>query len=146
MTVPADPGTPGVRTHAAHLDDASMGQLASRLSEQVSRLVRDELALAQVEAKQRTKRLGLGLGMFGAGGVLAFFGAGCALAAAILGLANAVAGWLAAVIVAAILFALAGLVALTGKRSVGKGSSPVPTEAVESVKADAAAVRQAVQR
>jgi uncharacterized membrane protein YqjE len=131
---------------AAELDDASIGQLASRLSEQVSRLVHDELSLAQVEAKQKAKRLGLGVGMFGASGALAFFGLGVAVAAAVLGLANAVAAWLAAVIVAAALFVVAGLVALTGKQSVAKGSPPIPTDAVESTKADVAAVREAVKR
>jgi uncharacterized membrane protein YqjE len=134
--------------HAAadELNDASIGQLASRLSEQVSRLVHDELALAQVEAKQKAKNLGVGLGMFGVSGVLAFFGAGCALAAAILGLAHVVSAWLAALLVAAALFVVAGIVALTGKKGVQHGSPPIPTQAVESTKADVAAVRQAVRR
>lgn len=139
-------GEPSVHTHSSRLDDASLGELASRMSEQVSRLVRDELALAQLEAKQKAKRMGLGVGMFGASGALAFFGVGVALAAAVLGLATVLAPWLAAVIVAAALFVLAGIVALTGKKSVAHASPPVPTDAIESTRADVAAVRRAVKR
>src|SRR5437764_3694271 len=110
MVISARPETQ-VQTHTRTMDEASLGELTARLSEQVTRLVRDELALAQVEAKQKAKRLGLGLGMFGAGGMAALFGALCAVAAAVLGLATAVAPWLAAVLVAAGLFVIAGLFA-----------------------------------
>jgi uncharacterized membrane protein YqjE len=139
-------GDPSVRTHAPGLDGASLGDLTARMSEQVSRLVRDELALAQLEAKQKAKRLGVGFGMFGAGGVLAFFGFGVAVAAAVLGLATTVEPWLAAVIVAAVLFVVAAIVALTGRKTVAQGAPPVPSGAIESTKADVAAVRQAVRR
>jgi hypothetical protein len=135
-----------VHVHSPELEEASLGQLTARMSEQVSRLVRDELALAQVEAKQKAKRLGVGFGMFGAGGMLAFFGAGVAVAAAVLGLANVVPAWLAALIVAGGLFALGGLVALSGKKAVSDGAPPVPKQAIESSKEDVAALRRAVHR
>lgn len=134
-----------VQTYS-HLDGASLGQLTARMSEQVSRLVRDELALAQLEAKQKAKRLGVGFGMFGAGGVFGHFGLAVAIAAAVLGLATVVHAWLAALIVAGALFVLAGFLSLMGKQSVARGGAPVPTEAIESTKADIEAVRQAVQR
>jgi hypothetical protein len=132
--------------HSHGLDDASLGQLTARMSEQLSRLMRDELALAQIEAKQKAKRLGFGVGMFGAGGVLAFFGAGVAVAAAVLGLATVFEPWLAALIVAGGLFLLAAVIALVGKKSVAAGSPPVPKAAIESSKADVAALRRAVHR
>ena len=138
--------------HDSHLrtynnDDPSVGQLASQLSEQVSRLVRHELALAQLEAKRKAKRVGVGFGMFGGSGMLAFYGVGCLVAAAILGIAvSSLSGWLAALIVAGGLFVLAGLLALIGRQNVRRGTPPIPTEAVESTKADVAAVRQAVKR
>jgi putative superfamily III holin-X len=135
-----------VRTHTAHLDDASFGDLAARLSEQVSRLVHDEMALAQLEAKQKAKRFGLGVGLFGAGGFVAVLGVICAVAAAVLGLATAVDGWLAALLVALALFVLAGLLAVTGGIDVRRGTPPIPEQAVESTKADVAAVREAVHR
>src|SRR3954470_2150366 len=137
-----------LRTYTANNADASFGDLAARLSEQASRLVRDEFALAQAqaEAKEKAKRLGVGVGKFGMSGVLAMFGGMSATAAAVLGLANVLPGWLAALAVAAVLFMVAGIVALSGKRSVRRAAPLVPTEAVRSAKADVAAVRQAVKR
>jgi hypothetical protein len=78
--------------------------------------------------------------------VLALFGAGAGVAAAILALSLVVSGWLAALIVALALFVLAGMIALAGRRGVKRASPPVPTEAVRSTKDDVAAVRQAVRR
>lgn len=137
---------PPVHTHSAESDDASVGQLAGKLSEQVTHLVRDELALAQLEAKRKVKVLGLGAGMLSASGVLALFGAGTGIAAAVLGIAYALPAWLAAVIVAAALFGIAGIAALLGLGSVKRGAPPIPTEAVASAKADVTAARHAVHR
>jgi hypothetical protein len=145
MSVHVEPQPDPVARSVA-VSDASVGQLASQLSEQVSRLVRDEMALAQLEAKQRAKRFGVGIGMFGVGGVCLFYAAGAAIAAAILGLANVMPGWLAAVIVAAALIVAAGIVSLTGKKSIDRGSPPMPTETMQSVREDAAAVKGALQR
>jgi hypothetical protein len=135
-----------VRTHTPDLEQASTGQLAGRLSEQVSRLVRDEIALAKLEAKQKASKLGIGIGMFAASGALVLLATLCGLTAAILGIANVVQAWLAALIVAGALFALAGVLALAGRAGVRRGTPPVPTAAVDNAKADVAAVRQAVRR
>jgi hypothetical protein len=70
----------------------------------------------------------------------------CAIAAAVLGLANVVTPWLAALLVAGALFLVAGMLALTGRRNVKKGAPPVPKDAVESAKTDVAIVREAVKR
>jgi uncharacterized membrane protein YqjE len=145
MAASADSSTP-VHTYTNGLDDASFGQLAARLSEQISRLVHDEMALAQLEAKEKTKRLGLGIGLFGVSGLVAVLGVLCAVAAAVLGLATAIDGWLAALVVAAALFVIAGMLALTGRKDLRRGTPPVPTAAVASAKADLAALREAVQR
>jgi hypothetical protein len=145
MAISARPDV-ALRTHGPAAQDASVGELTSRLTEQVSRLVRDELALAQLEAKQKARRIGVGIGMFGASGGLAVFGAMCAVAAAVLGVANVLPAWLAALIVAGALFLVAGLLALIGKAGIKRGTPPVPTEAVQSTKADVAAVREAVKR
>ena len=68
---------------------------------------------------EKGKRAGLGIGMFGAAGLLALFGLGSLVATAILALALAMDAWLAALIVAVVLFAGAGVVALLGKGQVG---------------------------
>jgi hypothetical protein len=127
-------------------EDASTGELISRLTEQISTLVRDEARLAQAEVTQKAKRLGLGAGLFGGAGLFAFLGLAVLVSAAVLGLAEAVPGWLAAVIVAVVLFAVAGVLAVIGKKDVQQGSPPVPTQAIASTKADVAAVKKAAAR
>jgi Putative Actinobacterial Holin-X, holin superfamily III len=128
------------------VQNASIGQLTSQVSEQVTRLVRDELALAQIEAKSKVKHLGVGVGMFGGAGVFGFYALGVFIAAGVLGLATVVDSWLAALIVGAVLVLIAAVVALTGKKNLSQGSPPVPTEAIASAKTDVATVREAVQK
>ena len=125
---------------------ATTGELIGQLSDQVSRLVRDEVRLAQAEVTQKAKRLGIGAGFFGGAGVVAVLGLGALVTAAILGLANVLPGWLAAVIVAVVLFAVAGVLALIGKKDVDKATPPLPTETIASVQADIHTVKKAVAR
>lgn len=127
-------------------EDASTGQLIGQLTEQISRLVRDEARLAQAEVTQKAKRLGIGAGLFGGAGLFAFLGLAVLIAAAVLALALALPGWLAALIVAVVLFVVAGVLALIGKKDVEKGTPPVPTDAIASTKADIATVKERAHR
>ena len=114
----------------------SVAELVKQLSEQTSRLARQEVELAKAELTEKGKRAGIGAGMFGGAGVFVFYALGALTAAAILGLAKAVAAWAAALIVAAALGALAGLLALQGKSKIEQATPPVPEQATESVKED----------
>jgi MFS family permease len=116
--------------------DASLAELVKQLSEQSSRLARQEVELAKAELAAKGKRAGIGAGMFGGAGVFGFYGFGALVAAAVLGLATAVDAWLAALIVAAVLAVVAGVLALQGKNEVAQATPPVPEEATESVKED----------
>ena len=116
--------------------DASMADLVRQLSEQTSTLVRQEMELARVELTQKGKQAGIGAGMFGGAGMLGFYAFGAITAAAILALATAVDGWLAALIVGLVYAAVAGVLALTGKNKVQQAVPPVPEQAVESSKED----------
>ena len=124
----------------------SIGELVSSLSEQLSQLIRNEIRLAKAELAEKGKAAGIGIGLFVGAAALAFFGLGTLIATAILGLANAVAPWLAALIVTLVIFALAAVLALVGKKSLGRGVPPVPAKAQESVKADVAAVKERLGR
>jgi hypothetical protein len=126
--------------------EPSTGQLISALTDQISRLVRDEARLAQAEVTQKAKRLGIGAGLFGGAGLVAFFGLAALVTTAILALALVLPAWLAALIVAVVLFAVAGVLALIGKKDVQQGSPPVPTEAIAGVQADIAAVKKGISR
>jgi membrane protein len=116
--------------------DVPLAELVKQLSEQTSRLARQEVELAKTELAAKGKRAGIGAGMFGGAGALGFYALGALIAAAILGLATAMEGWLAAVIVAAVLGALAGVLALAGKSKVQQATPPLPEQATESVKED----------
>lgn len=119
----------------------STGELAAGLSEQISHLVRSELRLAQTEVKEKGKGLGIGAGMFGGSGYFAHLGTATLVVAAVLGLATVLPSWLAAVIVAAALLAVAGGLALAGRSKVRRAAPPVPDKAVEGVKEDIATVK-----
>src|SRR5919197_2257722 len=98
--------------------EPSVGELVKQLSEQTSRLARQEVELAKAELTAKGKRAGLGAGMFGGAGVFGLYALGALTAAIILALATAIAGWLAALIVAVLYGAVAGVLALTGKSKV----------------------------
>ena len=121
---------------AAAASDAPVAELVKQLSEQSSRLARQEMELAKAELAVKGKRAGIGAGMFGGAGMLGFYALGALIAAAILALATAVTAWLAALIVTVILAAIAGVLALQGKTKVQQATPPVPEQASESVKED----------
>jgi MFS family permease len=121
---------------SATTSEPSAAELIKQLTEQSSRLARQEVELAKAELAIKGKRAGIGVGMFGGAGVFGFYGFGALTAAAVLGLATAVTGWLAALIVAAVLAAVAGVLALQGKSKVAQATPPVPEQATESVKED----------
>ncbi len=116
--------------------EASIGELVKQLSEQTSRLARQEVELAKVELQEKGKRAGLGAGMFGGAGIFGLYALGALVAAGILALATAVTAWLAALIVAVVLGAIAGILALVGKQNLQQATPPVPEQATESVKED----------
>ncbi len=116
--------------------EQSIAELVKQLSEQTSRLARQEVELAKAELQIKGKRAGIGAGMFGGAGVFGFYALGALVATAILALATAVDAWLAALIVTAVLAAIAGVLALLGKSKVQQATPPVPEQATESVKED----------
>ncbi len=126
--------------------NASTGELIGQLTEQVSRLVRDEARLARDEVTRKAKRLGVGAGLFGGAAVMAFLGLAVLIGAAVLALAEVLPGWLAALIVAVVLFAVAGVLALVGRKHVAQASPPLPTQAIAGLQADVAAIKQSLAR
>jgi Flp pilus assembly protein TadB len=115
--------------------DASIGELMGQLSSQTSRLIRDEMRLAQREFRDSARHAGLGAGMFSVAGLLAFFGAATFIAAAVAALALVLPVWAAALIVGAVLFIVAGIAALVGRKEAQE-VTPATPRTVETVKAD----------
>lgn len=117
-------------------DQPSTAELFTRLTDQSRQLVRDEIRLAQAETQQKVKHGIMGVAEFGVAGVLALYGVGLLLATAVLGLAEALPAWLAALIVTVVVLAIAGVAALLGKKQVSEAAPPVPERAVAGVKQD----------
>ena len=121
--------------------EETLGGLVHQLSEQIPDLVRSEIRLAQAELAQKGKKAGVGVGLFSVAGLLAFFALGTLVAAAVLALSLAVDGWLAAVIVAVVLLAAAGVAALVGKKEVAQATPPAPERAIAGVREDVATLK-----
>jgi hypothetical protein len=130
---------------ASDASEASLAELVKQLSEQSSRLARQEVELAKAELAAKGKRAGIGAGMFGGAGAFGFYGFGALTAAAILALATAVDDWLAALIIAVVYGVIAGILALQGKHKVEQATPPIPEEAAESVKEDVQWARSRAQ-
>lgn len=126
--------------------DATVGELARQLPEQISRLVREELRLAQLEMTQKGKRAGIGAGMLGGGGVIALYGVAAVLAAAILALTLVLPAWASALIVGGALLAVSAVLALAGRKQVQQAMPPVPQQTQASVEADVEEIKERVQR
>ena len=118
------------------LRDRPTGELLKELSTQTTTLVKQELDLAKAELQEKGKQAGIGAGMFGGAGVFGV-GAFAALTAAVIAaLSEAMDTWLAALIVAVVYAAVAGVMAMTGKKKVKEAAPPIPEQAKDSVKED----------
>jgi MFS family permease len=125
--------------------DRSLSDLARQLSLQTTELVRHEVELAKAELRVKGKRAGMGAGMFGGAGALGVYALGALTAAIIASIAEALPVWASALIVAALYGAIAGILALRGKKKVQQATPPLPEETVQSVKEDVRYTKQRAQ-
>ncbi|MFD4256465.1 phage holin family protein [Streptomyces sp. NPDC058534] len=124
----------------------SVGELVKHASEQLSQLVRQELALGQAEMKEKAKRFGFGGGLFGGAGLVGFLALQALVVTAIAALDLVWPLWAAALAVTALLFAVAGTLAVTGKKQIGHATPASPQQTIESVKTDVAAIKESAHR
>ena len=122
-------------------DDKPLGELVQDLSRQTSTLIRQEMRLAQAELTEKGRHAGKGAGMFGGAGLVALYGVGALVAAAILGLATVLEPWIAAGAIGAGLLVIAGILALTGKKELDEAGPPKPELAMESMQRDIETVK-----
>ncbi|WP_425955902.1 phage holin family protein [Xylanimonas sp. McL0601] len=120
-------------------EQPTLGNLVEQLSEQATRLVRAEIALAKDEMTTKAKASGIGAGLFGAAAAIVFYALGVLIWSAVLGLGEAWPLWLSALVIGVALLIVAGLLALLGRRLL-KHASTRP-ESVDRVKSDIATVR-----
>jgi uncharacterized membrane protein YqjE len=118
------------------LRERSTAELLRRLSQETTTLVKQELELAKAEVAEKGKRAGVGAGMFGGAGLFGVFAFAALTTCIVAALELAMPLWLAALIVAAVYAAIAGVLALRGRSKVQEAVPPLPEQAKASVKED----------
>jgi hypothetical protein len=118
-----------------------LSELVQDLSRQTSTLIRQEMRLAQAELAEKASHAGKGAGMFGGAGLVALYGVGALIAAAVLGLATVIEPWIAAAAIGVGLLLIAGILALTGKKEIDEAAPAKPEQAIESVQQDVETVK-----
>jgi hypothetical protein len=118
------------------LRERPIGDLVKQLASQTSTLVRQELDLAKAEMSQKAATAGKGAGLIGGAALTGLLAAGALTACLILVLSEAMDAWLAALIVAVVMGAVAAALGLAGRNKVREATPPVPEQTVETVKED----------
>jgi hypothetical protein len=117
-------------------DERSLGDLFSELAAETGTLVRQEVALAQVEITAKATRVGKNVGFLAVGGAIGYAAMLAILAGVILGLSTFMAPWLAAVLVGLAVGAVAFFL-ISSAIEVLKKTNLTPEETVETIKEDA---------
>ena len=116
--------------------DASLGDLVAAATQNLSTLMKQEVALAKLEIKREVLAAGKGAGLLGGAGAAGALG-GLFLAIALaFGLAEFMPNWAGFLIVAVLFLVVAGGLALVGKKSLTKVGPPEKT--IETMKDDVA--------
>ena len=118
------------------LRDRPTTELLRELSNQTTTLVRQEIELAKAELTEKGKKAGTGAGMFGGAGIAGLFALAALTTAIIAALDTAMPLWLAALIVAVVYGAVAGVLAMRGKKEIDQATPVAPEQAIDSTKED----------
>ena len=124
--------------------DRPLGDLFSELANETSTLVKQEVALAKAEFSQKASQVGRNVGFLVVGGAVAYAAFLALMAAAIIGLAQVMPGWGAALIVGVVVAAVAGLLIYKALSAL-RAADPVPRQTVETLKEDAQWVKEQVK-
>ncbi|GAA1718593.1 hypothetical protein GCM10009809_13080 [Isoptericola hypogeus] len=122
----------------------TMGRLMEQLSEQATRLVRAEIALAKAELTDKAKRSGIAIGLISVAVVIVLYAVGVLIWAGILGLDVVWPLWLSALVVGVFLVLVAGLavwVAVSQLKRVARRP-----ETVDRVKDDVETIKKGMKR
>ena len=125
-----------MRPDAPREADRPIGDLLRELGDEISTLVRQEIALAKVEITEKTKPAVASAGMFGGTALLGLgaFGALTTFLIALIALWLPV--WASALIVTAVYGIAAFVLAQTGKKKLKEAAPLVPEHTAQSVKED----------
>lgn len=114
-------------------EQPKLGELFSTLSDQISQLFRQEVQLAQAEMTRKATRAGQNAAIIVIGGVVGLGAFLSLVAALILVLAQLMAAWLAALVVAVLLGVVAALLVRYGLNKL-KEIDPAPRRTIETMR------------
>jgi uncharacterized membrane protein YqjE len=114
--------------------EASVGELVSRVTSDLSTLLRQELELAKAEVKQEAVHAGKAAGMVGAGGVAGLLTLVFLSLTVVYALDRVLPLWLSALVVALLWGGAAGVMFLLGRKQLAHIGPPERT--VETVEED----------
>lgn len=117
-------------------EERSLGDLFSELASETGTLVRQEVALAQTELTQKAASVGKNVGYLAVGGAVAYAALLAVMAAVVIGLANFIPVWAAALLVGAIV-GVAAYMMISSALAALKKTDLTPRETVETLKEDA---------
>ena len=117
-------------------EERSLGDLFSELATETSTLVRQEVALAQVELTQKATTVGKNVGFLVVGGAVGYAALLAVLAAVIIGLSHFIPAWAAALLVGAAVGITAYLL-ISSALAALKKADLTPRQTVETLKEDA---------
>jgi uncharacterized membrane protein YqjE len=116
------------------LREEPLSDVVKRVSDEATTLMRQEIQLAKAEMTAKAKEAGVGAGMFGGAGYTLHLASLGLMLCLIFALATAMPAWLAALVVTVVFVAVAGALALAGKKRIQKAGPPIPEATIESVK------------
>jgi hypothetical protein len=122
-------GAPGV-------DDKTLGQLVTDVTEKTTLLIHEEIELAKAEVTTKLTKLGIGAAVAGAAGIFMVFGLIYGGEAVAWGINSfGFSYWVGFAVVLAFLTVLGLISGLVAYRLFKRGSPPVPKMAIEEAKA-----------
>lgn len=144
-TTPNDP--------AANRDNRSLASLFSELTQEISALVRQEVALARAEISEKVGQVGTGIASLAAGGMIVLIGLFFLAQALVFGVAALLqlvvsaetAAWLAPLLVGLVI-ALIGWALISKGRSNLAASNLAPRRTAESLQRDTEFAREQAER
>jgi len=117
-------------------DDASIGELITEITDDMSHLMRQELELAKAELKEEAVKAGKGAAMYGGAGFAGYLTIVLLSFAAVFGIGSAIGlGW-GALIIAGV-WAVVGVVLFIRARTQLREVDPKPRRTMETLKEDA---------
>ena len=117
-------------------EDRSLGELFAELASETSTLVRQEVALAKSELTQKATRVGRQIGFLVIGGAIAYAAFLAVMSAVIIGLAQLIPAWVAALVVGVAVAVIACWLILRALRAL-RETDLSPRQTIETLKEDA---------